>query len=273
MQPKRGFANVNGTRLHYEVAGSGPTLVLVHGGAMDMRMWDDQMGPFTQRYRVVRYDVRGHGRSALPSGENYSRPDELKALLDYLGIRRASIVGLSMGGGIAIEFALSYPDATDALVPIGSGLGGYSRSDEWLALLETRKSIARNSGAQAAREFWLSTYVFGSALETPNVGPRVIEMVSDYSGWAWANDDPFQALDPPPIERLGEITAPTLVMAGERDIPDCLRIADLLERRIPGAKMAIMPGVGHACNMEDPGSFNRTVLRFLDGVRLATPRA
>ena len=95
MRPERGFANVAGTRLRYEVAGSGRAVVLIHGGAMDMRMWDDQMEPFAQRYRVVRYDVRGHGRSALPSGESYSRPDELKALLDHLGIRHAAIVGFS----------------------------------------------------------------------------------------------------------------------------------------------------------------------------------
>ena len=172
MKVERGYADVNGTSLYYEAAGSGPPLVLTHGGALDLRMWDDQFKLFARRYRVVRYDVRGYGKSALPTQEGYRRPDDLKTLMDYLEIESAYIVGLSMGGGISIEFALAYPSATDALVPIGSGLSGYQRSDEWLGLLERRKAVSDEASVQAARDFWLNTYVFSPALERPDVGAR-----------------------------------------------------------------------------------------------------
>lgn len=109
IQQQTGFAEVNGTRLYYEIAGSGDPLLLIHGSTLDTRMWDDQFETFAQHYTVVRYDVRGFGKSALPAGESYARPDDLKGLLDYLDIAHASVLGLSMGGGIAIDFVLAYP--------------------------------------------------------------------------------------------------------------------------------------------------------------------
>jgi pimeloyl-ACP methyl ester carboxylesterase len=129
MQIQTGFAELNGTRLYYEVAGSGAALAFVHGFSLDTRMWDDQFEAFAERYRVVRYDARGFGKSALPGSEKYMHAADLKALLEQLGIDRASVVGLSMGGGIAIDFALTYPEATRALVLVDSTLGGF-RSGE-----------------------------------------------------------------------------------------------------------------------------------------------
>lgn len=114
MQARTGFAAVNGIRLYYEVAGSGRPLVLIHGMSLDTRMWDDQFEPLAQHYRVVRYDARGFGKSALQTGRSYAHTDDLKALLEYLDIEHAFIVGLSMGGGIAIDFAL---DPAPAMAP------------------------------------------------------------------------------------------------------------------------------------------------------------
>src|SRR5689334_19941744 len=114
-----GTAEVNHTRLYYEVAGSGPPLVLIHGFDLDTRMWDDQFEVFAQHYRVVRYDVRGFGKSARPT-EPYAHEEDLKALLDYLGIAQAHIVGMSMGGGIAIDFTLTYPEMTRTLILVDS---------------------------------------------------------------------------------------------------------------------------------------------------------
>src|SRR6266540_3962879 len=102
MNEKSGYAKVNGTRLFYEVAGSGHPLVLIHGHILDRRMWDDQFAVFARRFRVLRYDMRGYGRSALPMGEPYHAVDDLKALLDYLGIARTYVLGLSKGGIVAI---------------------------------------------------------------------------------------------------------------------------------------------------------------------------
>lgn len=100
MQTQSGFAEVNGTRLYYEIAGSGRPLVLIHGMTLDTRMWDDQFEPLAAQYQVVRYDARGFGKSAVPTGESYAHTDDLKALLEYLDIAHAFILGLSMGGGM-----------------------------------------------------------------------------------------------------------------------------------------------------------------------------
>ncbi|MEK7328872.1 MAG: alpha/beta hydrolase, partial [Chloroflexota bacterium] len=102
MQTHTGFAEVNGTRLYYEVAGSGQPLVLIHGFSLDTRMWGDQFETFARHYQVVRYDLRGFGQSAVPSNEPYTHADDLNNLLHYLKIDSVHLVGLSLGGGVAI---------------------------------------------------------------------------------------------------------------------------------------------------------------------------
>lgn len=113
-----GFADVNGTRLYYELAGAGHPLVLSHGFTLDTRMWDDQFAVFAQRYQVLWYDLRGFGKSAVPTDAPYTHPDDLHALMAHLGIAHAYIIGLSLGGAVAVDFAVTYPEATDALIPV-----------------------------------------------------------------------------------------------------------------------------------------------------------
>src|SRR5438552_320427 len=121
--PASGIADVNGTHLYYQTMGRGRPVVLVHGGLVDSRQWDDQMGPLARQFLVVRYDLRGYGRSAAPTGP-FSPIEDLRALLDLLKVARATIVGLSLGGMVASGFALEYPNRTDRLVLIGTGLRG-----------------------------------------------------------------------------------------------------------------------------------------------------
>jgi 3-oxoadipate enol-lactonase len=263
IQQQTGFAEVNGTRLYYEIAGSGHPLVLIHGSTLDTRMWDDQFEPFAQHYTVVRYDVRGFGKSALPTGEPHARPDDLKALLDYLEIAHAYILGLSMGGGIAIDFALTYPQATDVLILVDSRLGGWQSEPEFAAFQNAVRVRAKAAGVQAGRDVWLYSPLFNPALENPEVAPRLMQIISDYSGWHWVNHNPLRDLDPPATQRLDTISVPTLIIIGERDIPDCHAIADSIHQRIPKARRVVMPGVGHMSNMEDLERFNAIVLDFL----------
>ncbi len=263
IQQQAGFAEVNGTRLYYEIAGSGHPLVLIHGSTLDTRMWDDQFEPFAQHYTVVRYDVRGFGKSALPTGEAYARPDDLKSLLDYLEIAHAYILGLSMGGGIAIDFALTYPQATDALILVDSRLGGWQSDPEYAAFQNAVRVQAKDAGVQAARDVWLYGPFFTPALANPAVAPRLVQIIADYSGWHWVHPNPLRELAPPATQRLDTIRVPTLIIIGERDIPDCHAIAERLQQRIPNARSAVMSGVGHMANMEDPERFNTIVLDFL----------
>ena len=134
-----GFADVNDASIYYEIAGKGDPLVLVHGFTLDTRMWDDQLSEFSKRYRVIRYDARGFGKSSVPEeGKPYSHAKDLKGLLDRLNVRKASVIGLSMGGSIAINFALEYPDYVSSLIPVDAVLGGFRWSSdfsEWFTSL------------------------------------------------------------------------------------------------------------------------------------------
>src|SRR5438552_13915178 len=135
-QLQKGFAEVNGTSLYYEVAGEGHPLVLNHGGLVDHHLWDDQFEEFARHFKVIRYDIRGFGDSGmLKSGmEPYSMERDLYALLQFLGIEKTYVLGLSMGGALAIDFTLQYPEMVDALITVGAGLSGfaYGEPDEEL---------------------------------------------------------------------------------------------------------------------------------------------
>ena len=256
------LAHVNGTRLYYEMAGSGDPLVLIHGHTLDTRMWDDQFEPFARHYRVIRYDMRGYGKSALPTAESYAPADDLMALLRHLGLRSAHILGQSRGGAVAIDFALTYPEATASLIAVDAVLRGFPWTGFGKSLSEIH-SAGRTSGVEAARQRWLDDALFAASLENLRVAPRLKQMVGDYSGWAWINDEPLRPLEPPSIQQIHRINIPTLVIVGERDVPDFLAIADTLHQRIPNASKVVMAGVGHMSNMEDPELFNKIVRGFL----------
>src|SRR5205814_2538760 len=125
------FADVNGTRLAYQITGSGVPVVLIHWYSLDTRMWEPQIDAFARTYQVIAYDVRGFGKSAPVGDESYSSVDDLKGLLDFLRIEQAHFIGLSMGGGIASAFAAVHPTTVRSLVLVDSILWGYRGSDEW----------------------------------------------------------------------------------------------------------------------------------------------
>ncbi len=123
-----GFVQVEGGRLYYEVDWSGPSLVLIHAGFLDRRMWDEQFQLFTKHFRVIRYDVRGYGKSDRPKS-NFSDYKDLYSLLSHLGLRTTHIVGVSNGGRIALDFAVEYPQMVRSLVLVGTGVKGRKVSD------------------------------------------------------------------------------------------------------------------------------------------------
>ena len=262
MQIQTGFAPIDGAQIYYETAGAGTPIVLVHGFTLDTRMWDDQFLAFAEHHQVIRYDARGFGRTTAPIDASFSAVDDLKGLLDHLSLPSAVLIGLSMGGGIVTAFAVQYPAATRALVPVNSALWGYAWSAESDALFGKIVETARRSGPEAATALWLNDPLFAPAAEHPAVKAKLRQIVGPFRGWL--NPDTERGMKPPTIERLGEIAAPTLVVVGERDVPDCLRIAEILTNKIPGARKVVLPGVGHMANMEAPEEFNRVVLEFLE---------
>jgi pimeloyl-ACP methyl ester carboxylesterase len=267
-QIEQGFLEVNGAQLYYEVAGSGPAVALVHAGITDCRMWDAQFAAFAEHCRVVRYDQRGFGRSAMPTGP-YALRDDLRGLLNALGIERATLIGTSMGGGVALDCALDHPDLAEALVLVGSGLGGSEPSaylrEQWRLIGEALE----RDGIDAANELELRLWVDGQGRTPDQVDPTMRERVRELHRAVLAreaeNDElgQPQRLDPPAIGRLGEVKVPTLVIVGDRDVPLIVENADRLVAGIAGARKVALPDVAHLPPMEVPGEFNRLVLEFL----------
>ncbi len=258
---------MNGKRLYYEVAGSGHPLVFIHGFSRDTRLWDDQFETFAKHYQVIRYDVRGFGKSALPTDENDAWSEDVKPLLDHLGIAHACVLGHSMGGWIATYFAQTYPEAPDALILADGGPPVVQLSQESAEFFRLVYDTAKESGIEAAKEIWHNGRVSEPAREKPEVARRLAEMLSDYSGWHWLNID-GSASDPDPseVQQLGQIRAPTLIIIGERALEWQHARAETLERLIPNARKVVFPGIGHYVMMEDPDRFNETVLSFLADV-------
>jgi len=256
-----GFAEVNGTKLYYQQIGKGRTIIFVHGGLVDSRVWNDQFQEFAKRYRVIRYDLRGFGKSAEPSG-SFSPLEDLHALLGFLRVEHATVVGVSLGGMIATDFALEYPQTVEALVLVGSGLRGDKRpQDKQMAAIY---QTARRDGAEAYAEKMMATPLLAGVRNNPAVRSRMRQMLIDnYKALASLGPNITRFPQPLTIDRLENVRARTLVIVGSEDHPDLRAIAEILHSKIPGAQKVVIEGASHHPNIEQPKKFNRIVLSFL----------
>lgn len=230
-------------------------------------MWDGQFETFARSFRVLRYDCRGFGRSEIPPVP-YSHREDLRALLDHVGMERAAIVGLSMGGGVEVEFALEHPERVSALVLVAVGLPGHDWSQELRSYWDEEEAAIARGDIDAAVEMNLRIWVDGPKRGRDTVDPAVREKVREMTarGFEIANEAAtHQDLDPPPGARLSQIRVPTLIITGDLDVSDIQRIARELEAAIAGARREVIAGAAHMVNMERPQEFNRLVLDFLAG--------
>ena len=250
-------AEVNGTRLSYEIVGKGPAVILIHGGLVDSRLWDDQMKDFSKQYRVVRYDLRGFGKSA-DATEPFSHIEDLRALLDFLKIERATLVGLSLGGIIAADFALEYPQRVHRLVLVGPGLRGDKQPPPKEAIAAWE---AASRGAEPFAEATLRGGLYSGVQPGTVIYTRLRQMLLDnFKAVSSFRPGFLKYPEPPTIERLESIKAPTLVVIGSHDTANLKNIADLLAQRIPGARKVVIDGSSHHPPVEKPKQFNKVVL-------------
>lgn len=274
-----GFAKINGTTLYYEVAGAGHPFVLIHGHLLDRRSWDDQFAVFAQHYQVIRYDQRGFGDSGLiTKGKPHSDRQDLYELMKFLGIASAFLMGVSGGGGLAIDFTLEHPEMVDALIPVTASVSGFGPSEEMLkeypdvARLYTSldEAFEKHDIARAV-EVSLALWTDGPGRLPGQAALDVRERVREMTARNWERSDeeaqaetPPVPLDPPAVGRLSQIEAPTLVILGEWDGPNPL---NQLAAEIPGAQKVVMAETAHHPFMEKPTEFNQIVLNFLESLK------
>jgi len=272
VKPISGFARVFGGNLRYEVAGEGPILVLIHSGLTDCRMYDDQFAELSRYCRVVRYDLHGYGRSSWPEGP-YTHHEALRELLRQLEIDRASLLGTSLGGSVALDFALTYPEMVDALVTVAAGISGYPQTPEDERLFAPVVQAFTDNNYTKAIDLMLHIWVDGPDRDPAKVDASLRERVrmlyTDVLLRTREGGRQPERLVPSANERLGQIHVSTLVLIGDQDITSVKDQAERIAGSIDGARKVLLPNVAHLINMEIPGEFNRIVLEFLRGEGLA----
>ena len=260
----QGYAAINGTKLYYEVRGEGRPLVLIHGGLMDRRMWDGQFELFAEKYRVIRYDVRGYEKSDKAVGK-YSHIDDLLGLLNFLGIEKTCLLGLSLGGQIALDFALEHPERVDALILAGGAVTGfpYKYPANFMAKYTAVFQAYKTGGLDKGVENMLELPFFIPAKPDSALVNRMRPMLRE-NFLAWTTSEGQAAWpEPPAYERIEKITVPTLILLGDKDSSSILDCGADLAARIKGARKEIVRGAAHHINLEQPEEFNRLVLDFL----------
>ena len=247
---------VEGATLAGERTGTGPPLVLLHGMAGERGDWDRLIAALPEGYPVLRYDLRGFGQSPSDDRE-YSHTDDLLALFDAQGIERAPLLGLSMGGGVALNFALSHPDRVSRLILISPAMVGWEWSDEWRALWRGVSRAARDGDMALARQRWWQHPMFAVARRSA-AAEELRRSIEAYHGRQWVRDTQRDEL--PDVDRLHTLAMPLLLLTGEHDVADIRLIADVIANAAPTVKRIDYEGAGHMLHLERPRDVSRAII-------------
>jgi 3-oxoadipate enol-lactonase len=272
------YARLGSHRLYYEeylplgrkpsASGEGPDvraalspMVFLHGFTLDRRMWRPQVDFFSQYYRVILLDSRGHGLSDAPV-TGYRRADrveDLRGFIEYLQIKRFHLIGLSMGGSTAIGYALKYQDRLASLALVSTGAAGYDVSKK-IARID---QIAREQGLQTARAKWKETTLTWYKREKRAIRELMETMIDEHSGAIWLDPMRGRYQREDDLQRVHTIKVPVMIFAGAAD-RIFLPLAKLLHERIPNSTLKVYEEVGHMVNLEAPERFNRELKEFLE---------
>ncbi len=234
------------------------------GGILDRRGWDDQFLVFSRHFKVIRYDVRGIGKSSRPAG-SFSHSNDLYALLKFLEIRRAHVIGLSVGGAIAIDFTLEHPEMVDHLILAASGLSDDAKADANMQGLSTLSDMTKKEGLERVIQLTLDA-PFVVTKENAAARQKIKKIYlenRDVFETAFPLYSLWQPVQPAASSRLSEIHAQTLIIRGDKDNPAYIDLTDRVGRGIKDTRTLIIPGGTHFINLDKPKEFNRAVLEFL----------
>lgn len=280
---EKGMLAVNGAKLAYEVAGTGPAIVLIHAGVADMSMWDEPFRDLSKQYRVLRYDTRGFGESVTES-VSFSNRADLLALMDHLKIERAVIVGNSRGGQIAVDFALEHPSRVSGVVFVAGGLSGFDQTPASVMKVNSPAeqnvfgqidALYEKKDLETAAELEANTWASGPE-QKPDRAPAAIrerlrKMILHNNRTHTTEPKPI-VLSPPAATRLSELKAPALVMIGTLDESVTRSSADYLAARAPNGRKIVFPNTAHMISLEHSKEFIREVTAFTRTVTANTTK-
>jgi 3-oxoadipate enol-lactonase len=258
--PDSGYVNVDGGKLFYETAGKGENIVLLHDGMVNRQIWDEQFPLLAKKYRVIRYDRRSYGKSTDPK-EKYSHIDDLYRVFTQLKIEKAIIFGMSSGGRLAIDFALTYPEKVTGLVLVGAVVSGFGYTSH----MNTRGGNFNRQMLNSDTERTIKYFILDDPYEIYSANVTAKEKVMKLLPFMGRdNNVPTRPAVKIAVKCLSEIKAPTLILVGEFDIPDVHAHAGVINAGIPNSKREIIPKSGHLIPVEQPVLFYEAVNSFLN---------
>ncbi|MBN1996741.1 alpha/beta fold hydrolase [candidate division KSB1 bacterium] len=262
---KSGYIDVTDGKLYYETAGHGEkTIIFIHDGLVHGEVWNNQFPVFAEKFRVVRYDRRGYGRSPKPE-KNYSNIDDLNQVFTSLKIDKAILIGMSAGGGLVIDFTLKHPDKVSSLIVVGAVVSGFGYSDHF----RTRGGhLTASDYADPERllQYFVKEDPYEIAPQNKQVKENLWELLLTFpQNIDLAKNRLAVPPERPALVSLNEIKVPALIVIGEYDIPDVFVHAGAIESGIPFAQKAIIPNAGHLVPLEQPEFFNQQVFNFFNG--------
>ena len=262
------YAEAVGTQIAYDSSGDGPDLVFLHAGIADRTMWQPQIDALADRYRCTTFDSRGRGGSAL-GDEPFSQRDDVAAVMDAVGASAATLVGCSIGAGLALDFAIEYPQRVEKLVLIGVTPNGFDHEDPTVDDLDAQTEAAVDAGDfDNAANIEVRLWVDGPGRPEGAAPAWLRDKVKEWCLPNYAITDWGQParLDPPAFERLDELAVPTLVLVGVHDAEYVLAGCRATADGIPTAHLVELDGTAHLPNLEVADEFNTVLAGFLTGL-------
>jgi len=266
-----GLTAINNAKIYYEIAGEGEPFVMIHAGVADSRQWNNEFEYYTEHYRVLRYDMRGYGKSEPVAGE-FSHMSDLKALLDEFDILQPAILmGCSMGGGIAMNFALTYPTRAKSLIMVGSGPNGLELDVPQPAKFAEAEKAYEAGDLDLVCELETQIWFDGEGRTPEQVNPAMRKLAYEMNHIALEHEAKHLGKKLPDTRflaarRLDKLRLPVLVIVGAHDTPYIRAAADVMLEKIPYAKKVLFENAAHLPNMDQPEEFRRILDVFLERV-------
>lgn len=259
------YCKGNGFSLYYSINGQGKPIIFIHGNFNDSRIWEYQVKRFSEEYKAISYDLRGYGKSSTPE-TTFSHTDDLKFLIENIDVNEVTLIGSSLGGSIAIDFTLKYPNLVDKLILAAPALNGYKYP--FRLSIEAMKNLyfKKTKGNEAAINKFIENpyweYLFPSQ-ENKTAREMVLSIVRDEKNFYSWNPNLAKPLEVNAIDCLNAIEIPALIVLSDKDKDFNIKVGNYIHKNIRNSKKVIMSNCGHLPFVERAQEFNKIVMDFI----------